>query len=123
LDLKEGRNFQRALLVTKTRCKIGAVRYARCVGLKIISWRYPKNEGLEYLIEKKGLYPITILPSLNKYTRERLAQQKLILAKDLLKYSIKDLIRLTGLKMNIIKKLQEQAQELYIPKQYLNKKY
>ena len=106
------RFFHQAWLVTNTRCTSEAVRYARCVGLKIISWRYPKNESLEYLIEKKGLYPITALPSLTRYARERLAEKQLMLAKDLLKYSVNNLVRVFGLKSNIVKKLQQEAREL-----------
>lgn len=104
--------FHQAWLVTNTRCTSQAVRYAKCVGLKIISWRYPKEESLEFLIEKKGLYPITILPSLDRYARERLAQKRIMLAKDLLKYSVNDLIKIVGLQPNIVQKLQEEAKQL-----------
>ena len=110
LDVKKF--FHQAWLVTNTRCTSEAVRYSRCVGLKIISWRYPKNESLEYLIEKKGLYPITILPSLTRYTKERLAEKRIILAKDLLRYSVGNLARPTGLQSKVVKKLQKEAKEL-----------
>lgn len=109
LDIKKDRN--EAWLVTNTRCTSEAVRYSRCVGLKIISWRYPKNESLEYLIEKRGLYPITVLPSLTKYTKERLAQKRIILAKDLLKYSANDLVRMVGVSLSIAKKLKEEIKQ------------
>lgn len=104
--------FHQGWLVTNTKCTSQAIQYARCAGLKIISWRYPKDESLEYLIENKGLYPITILPSLTRYAKERLAQKRIMLAKDLLKYSANDLVRLTGLQSNIVQKLREEAQEL-----------
>lgn len=105
--------FHQAWLVTNTKCTSQAIRYSRCVGLKIISWHYPKNESLEYLIEKKGLYPITILPSLKRYTKEKLAQEGLILAKDLLKYSPEELIDIAGLQPNLAQKLQEEVKKLY----------
>ncbi len=104
--------FHQAWLVTNTRCTSEAIRYAECIGLKIISWRYPRNESLEYLIEKKGLYPITVLLSLTRQAKEKLAEKQLVLAKDLLKYSIGNLAKITGLKSNIIKKLQEEAKKL-----------
>ena len=104
--------FHQVWLVTNTRCTNEAIRYAKCVGLKIISWRYPRNESLEYLIEKKGLYPITVLLSLTKDAKEKLAEKRLVLAKDLLKYSINNLAKITGLKLNIIEKLQEEAKKL-----------
>lgn len=101
--------FHQAWLVTNTKCTSQAVRYARCAGLKIISWRYPRNESLEYLIEKRRLYPITIMPLLTKYIKERLVEGQILLVKDLLKYSLGDLVRLTGLEPNIAAKLQTQA--------------
>ena len=104
--------FHQAWLVTNTKCTSQAIRYARCVGLKIVSWRYPKNESLEYLIEGRGLYPITVLPSLNRYAKEILAEKRLILAKDLLKYPLNYLVRVVGLQSKIAKKLQKEAQEL-----------
>ena len=104
--------FHQAWLVTNTKCTSQAIRYARCVGLKIVSWRYPKDESLEYLIEKKGLYPITVLPSLNRYVRDIMAENKIMLAKDLLKYSLNDLVGLTALKPKVVRKLQLEAKEL-----------
>lgn len=120
LDLKKAQEkiknkiyfFNQAWLVTNTRCTSQAIRYSRCVGLKIISWNYPRFKSLKYLIEKKGLYPITILPSLTRFYRERLTQKNLILTKDLLKHSVYSLSRLLGLKQNIAKKLQTEAKQL-----------
>ena len=105
--------FHQAWLVTNTKCTGQALQYAKCAGLKIISWRYPKNESLEYLIENKGLYPITLLPSLTRYAKEKLAQTEVILTKSLLEYSVDDLVKLTGLQPNIAEKLQKEAKELY----------
>ncbi len=111
---EKGQHFHQAWLVTNTRCTSEAIGYARCVGLKIIGWHYPRDESLEYLIEKKGLYPITILPSLTKYARQRLAEKKLMLAKDILKYSLYDLVQIIGLQPRAVKKLQKEARELCI---------
>jgi hypothetical protein len=106
--------FHQAWLVTNTKCTKQAILYARCAGLKIISWRYPRSESLEYLIEKKKLYPITIFPFLSRYVKERLVEGHILLVKDLLKYSIEGLARTTGLESNIIEKLQKQARELVL---------
>jgi len=110
LDVKNV--FNEAWLVTNTKCTNQAIQYARCAGLKIISWRHPSKGSLEYLIEKKKLYPITILPSLTKYIKERLAWGQILLTKDLLKYPLDGLIGLTGLEFNTAKNLQAQAKEL-----------
>lgn len=109
--------FHQPWLVTNTKCTSQAIKYAACAGLRIISWRYPKSQSLEYLIEKKGLYPITTLPSLTRFSKERLAQKNLMMAKDLLKYSAGSLSRLTGIKPRAVEKLQKEAEELCLPRQ------
>ncbi len=40
-------------LVTNTRCTSDAIKYAGCVGLKIVSWKYPDENSLERMIEKQ----------------------------------------------------------------------
>lgn len=104
--------FHRAWLATNTKCTEEAIRYARCQGLKIISWHYPRDESLESLIEKKRLYPITILPSLSNYAKERLAEKEIILAKDLLKYSVKDLVQQIQIQPNVAQKLKGEIEKL-----------
>lgn len=103
--------FHQAWLVTNTKCTSQAVRYANCSGLKIISWRYPKDQSLEYLIENKRLYPITIL-YVPRHLRERMAQKNMILVKDLLRYPVGSLSRTLGIKENFAEKLQKEAKIL-----------
>ncbi|MBI2626298.1 MAG: restriction endonuclease [Candidatus Nealsonbacteria bacterium] len=104
--------FHQAWLVTNTKCTSQAIKYANCAGLKILSWRYPKGGSLENLIERKGLYPITILPSFARYAGERLAQQGIMLTKNLLQYSADSLSKRTGLKLHIIQRLQAEAKQI-----------
>lgn len=106
-------NFSnKSLLVTNTKCTSEAIRYGKCVGLKIISWRYPKHESLEYLIEKKKLYPITVLPALTRRSKEVLVSNNLMLVKDLLRYSLSELTHLIGLRPDSAKGLKDQAERL-----------
>jgi Holliday junction resolvase len=107
--------FHQAWLVTNTKCTSQALRFAKCQGLKIISWHYPKGESLNELIENKGLYPITILPSLSEFAEKKLAQNNIILAKDLLKYSQDDLNNTFGIHSDLAKKLREEINGLYSP--------
>src|SRR4030042_7195837 len=72
IDIKQGKFFTKvfkkvkikSLLVTNNKFTSEAVKYSRCVGVELLGWNYPKSQGLEYLIEKQKLYPITVLPSL-----------------------------------------------------------
>lgn len=81
LDLKE--QFDKEMLVCNTKISEDAITYGKCVGQEIISWRYPINQGLEKIIESKGLYPITIL-GLNKKELQSLSQSNIMLVKDLI---------------------------------------
>jgi hypothetical protein len=92
-------------LVTNTKCSKDAEDYAHGVGLKITSWNFPKNESLRRLIQNKKLYPITILKTINKNVKDRLFQAKIVIAKNLLNYSIGDLIKKTGLNEKEIQKI------------------
>ena len=70
-------------LVTNTRCSADAIKYAECVGLKIVSWRYPEKEGLEKMIEERRLYPVTILPAATKNAVQALISRDIILADEI----------------------------------------
>lgn len=107
LDLDE--SFDQAWLICNTKCSRDARKYAKCVGLKITSWRYPGKESLEKMIERKKLYPVTILRSVTGFTKDRLFQAKIMLAKDLLDYGLEDLKRVTGLPENTLNKIRKEV--------------
>ncbi len=83
LDLTERGDFDGVWLACNTRASIEARRYAECVGMTLLCWRYPRNRGLETLIEKKNLYPITMLRSLDRKSMDRLSRAGCMLIKDL----------------------------------------
>ncbi len=77
-------NFTGSWLATNTKCSDDAVNYSIGVKQKITSWNYPKGESLMELIEKKNIYPVTILKTLNQETLNKLYSLKLVVALDLL---------------------------------------
>jgi hypothetical protein len=95
-------------LVTNTKCSQDAEDYSRGVGLKITSWNYPQDESLRRLIQNKKLYPITILKTVNENVKERLFQAKIVIAKNLLNYSVEDLMKKTKLNEKEIQKILEE---------------
>jgi len=105
--------FHQAWLVTNTKCTSQAIKYARCSNLKILAWRYPTNNGLENIIESKQLYPVTILPSLPAFFANRLSENGVILAKDLLPYSKNDLANKFGIKINIADKIYKEIRAIF----------
>jgi Holliday junction resolvase-like predicted endonuclease len=82
-DVKKINNIHEAWIVTNTKTTSDANAYADCVGMKIISWDYPQGQSLRELIEKSGLYPITILSSLNQSHRETLLNNHVVLCKNI----------------------------------------
>jgi len=80
LDVKK---FDFPWLSTNTKCSDDAVNYAKGVNMKVTSWNYPKNESLKKLIEQKNIFPITILNSLTKETKEKLHERKISTIKQL----------------------------------------
>jgi len=83
---KKYRNFKiKTILVTNTKFTNRAKNYSDCVDIETLGWKVPRNKGLEYLIEKEKLYPVTILPSLNKYLKDIFVFEKMMLVEDVLK--------------------------------------
>ena len=71
-------------LITNTKFTSSAQRYGRCAGLKLLSWDYPKNDNLHDRIQRAGVYPVTVLQSLNASQKETLIARNMILCSDIL---------------------------------------
>ena len=99
-------------LVTNTRCTSDAIQYAECVGLKIISWKYPQNGSLEAMIEEKRLYPVTILSAIRKSSVEALFRNGIILAQDIAQIDDYSFIEKSGLSAHTARLLKRQAREI-----------
>ena len=117
LDLKKGNFFSKelktkSLLVTNRKFTSKAIKYSNCVGVELLGWSYPKKQGLEYLIDSQKLYPITILPSLNKYLTEIFVSKKIMLTKDLLMIDIDKFSKETRIVKNKLKVLKKEAEIL-----------
>jgi len=104
--------FHNGWLVTNTRCSIDAIRYAECVGLKIVSWKYPEKSSLERMIEDKRLYPITILHSLRKNMLDTLFKADIILAQDIADMTEEAFAQKSGLDEQTVKILKREADEI-----------
>ena len=73
-------------LITNTKFTSTARTYGNCVGLKMLSWDYPKQDNLHDRIQRAGVYPITVLQSLNSSQAETLIARDIILCRDLLEH-------------------------------------
>lgn len=88
-DSNHKTHLKQGWLVTNTRFTNDAINYAKCVGLSLLSWDYPKNNGLKANIDSLGLYPVTTLSTLNKKEKHQLIDRDIILVKELINASEK----------------------------------
>lgn len=93
LDLKEARichedvcGIKEFWLITNTKFTSTAEHYGACSGLKMLSWDYPKNDNLHDRIQRAGVYPVTVLQSLNSTQIETLINREVILCRDILEH-------------------------------------
>jgi len=98
-----------AWLVTNTKCTSDVIKYAGCVGLKILAWHYPKVKNLEYFIETKKLYPISILSTITEKQRDILFDSGIILAKELGSYKVGSLAELISVSQPVALKILNEA--------------
>jgi hypothetical protein len=138
LDLREGgkkgacQRFDAAWLVSNTKFSTDALDYANCMGVRVTGWAAPQylpkenlqprttsrssenlswagKNGLSAMIEERRLYPITILPSLNKQAKEAFAAANLMLARDVFKYPVGQLAQKVRLPREYLERLEAEA--------------
>lgn len=112
-ELKNGDlRITQGWLVTNTRCTSDAIRYAECVGLKIVSWGYPEGESLERMVERRRLYPVTILSSAKKQSLDMLFSNNIILAQDIADMDEETFIKKSGLDDRTARALKGEADKI-----------
>ncbi|MCX6737577.1 MAG: hypothetical protein NTX26_02495 [Candidatus Parcubacteria bacterium] len=97
------------LIITNNKFTSEAIAYGECMGLNMIGWRYPKDRGLEYIIESKKLYPVTILPSFKGYLAEILKSKDILMVRELLDINIQQSIRGRHLNQASVNQLYKEA--------------
>jgi len=75
--------FHEGWLVTNTKLTSKAIEYAKCSGLTLVGWNYPKKGNLQDLINQTHLYPITALTTLSSADKRRLMDNDIVLIKHL----------------------------------------
>ena len=106
-----GKKF-RGWLVTNTRCTSDAIKFAKCYGLNIKSWKYPEKRSLEKMIEDKQLYPVTVISGIQRGLINRLIDNNIVLLKDLVSMEIQDMRSMLSLPEKKALILKQQAEEL-----------
>ncbi len=122
LDLEKGNLFSKKdfkdfeiknILATNAKFTKSASKYAKCVGLDLLGWKYPQSKGLEKIIDQNDFYPITILPSLNKNLANIFIQENLILARDILEIDLQKFSQKNKIPKNDLDPLIKEAKILF----------
>lgn len=108
---KNTTHLKQGWLVTNTRFTIDAINYAKCVGLNLLSWDYPLNNGIKDNIDSFDLYPITTLINLSKDEKTTLISKDIILVKEL--YENKIVLEKMRITSDRIVKILNEVKELY----------
>ena len=100
------------MLVTNTKFTKKVIKYSECMNVHLLGWKYPLNHGLERLIDKSEMYPITILPSFKNIYKDIFAQARIMLVKQLLEKSPKYISEKTNLPIKQINQLIKESRIL-----------
>lgn len=103
-------NIDSCMIVTNNRFTKDAENFAICSGITLLSWDYPKNDGIKNKIDKGGLYPITCLTTLTMVEKEKLLILDQLLVKDLINDS-KSLHKI-GISENRIRNVLKEASQI-----------
>jgi hypothetical protein len=87
-------------VVTNTRFTEDALMFGNCCGLYLLSWDYPKGNGLKDRIDRLGLYPITVSTLLTNREKQFILNRNVVLCREL----IEDFFFLDHLRISDIRK-------------------
>ena len=104
-----GENYY-GMVITNTRFTDDALQYARCAGMKAVSWDYPEGNSLKNQIDKTGLHPITALGTLRKSEKQELMNQGIVLCRELI--AQKDILNLMHIHQPRINSIINEAREI-----------
>jgi hypothetical protein len=90
-----GKHFHKLWIVTNTQFTSQAIEYAKCVGIELMSWRYPRGRSLAELIDKTGLHPVTAITKLTGAQKDRILHDGLILCREVEKKQ--DILKKAGI--------------------------
>jgi len=97
-------------IVTNNRFTSDAIDFAKCSGMNLLSWDYPKDNNLKSKNDIDCLYPVTCLTTLSLAEKDKLLILDIILAKELINNS--DKLERIGVSANRITNILKEVREL-----------
>ncbi|WCO01312.1 ATP cone domain-containing protein [Psychroserpens ponticola] len=102
--------FHQGWVYTNTRLTTDAIQYGTCMGLGLVSWDYPRGNGLKDRIDQSGLHPLTALTTLTKAEKTKLLDKGIVLCKEL--HESPALLKKIGIDKTRFKKILEDSEAL-----------
>lgn len=116
LDIKNSNRFFKkrinTLIVTNSKFTSQAIKFAKFYKNLLLGWKYPKNQGLEKIIEKYNLYPITILPSFSQNYKDYFVKEDIILVKEILSYNLESFSKKYKIPIKFLEELKSESEIL-----------
>ena len=73
----------KGMVATNTRFTQDAISYGTCVGLELLSWDHPPDNGIKDRINRLALYPITVSNVLSEREKHFLLSRDVVLCRQL----------------------------------------
>ncbi|AKG91629.1 Restriction endonuclease/ATP cone domain [Geoglobus ahangari] len=102
--------FDAVWLITNTKFSDEAKRYGECRGVRLTGWKYPEGEGIERMLERKNLYPVTLL-RIEKETLDRLVNARVVFCRDVVASGVRGLKKI-GLSEREARRVLKEAREI-----------
>lgn len=80
---EEKQTYRQGWIYTTTRFSEDAIKYGNCMGLNLISWKYPEKGNLEDRIRLNGLFPVSCLNELTVANKQELIKRNIVTALEL----------------------------------------
>lgn len=96
-------------IITNSRFSSDSVKFGNCKGMQLVGWNHPPERPLPRWIDEIGLYPVTILRGVNQTILKKFSGANLMLVRELIERSPKDLEWTLGLPAKAVSKLVNEA--------------
>jgi len=111
-EAKNAYQFNKVMVVCNTKISEHAKQYAACKGILYTGWNYPAGNSMEELINKKSLYPVTIIKTLDRKTEAKLGDVGVITLRQLVGSNMAELAAKTNVNKAKLKELVGKAREI-----------
>jgi hypothetical protein len=111
--LKDGQHHA-CWIVTNTDFTYNAVKYGKCVQMKVIGWSQPVGKSLQDLIEETALHPLTCLTTISDNEKKEILKQGSVLCRDL--KNNRAILEKSGLKGKKLESVVEEMNRVCVPR-------